>query len=62
MKLRWPWWRRTDGTEGEARACLKQLEQRDAEVRSLGMELRAAQRRNHFSIMVNEAIARTRET
>lgn len=61
MKLRWPWWRRTDGSEVEARACLEQLEQRDVEVRNLGVELREAQRRNHFSIMVNEAIARTRE-
>lgn len=61
MKLRWPWWRRTDGTETEARACLEQLESRDAEIRDLGAELRAAQRRNHFSAMVNEAIARKRE-
>lgn len=62
MKLRWPWRRRTDGSEGEARACLEQLESRDIEVRNLGAELRAVQRRNHFSVMVNEAIARTRET
>lgn len=62
MKLRWPWRKQVDTTEGEARACLEQLEQRDAQVRDLGVELRAAQRHNHFSVMVNEAIARTRET
>ena len=62
MRLRW--WRRADApdTTDEARACLEQLEQRDVEVRNLGVELRAAQRHNHFAVMVNEAIARKRET
>jgi len=48
-------------TTAEARACLEELEQRDPEVRTLGVQLRAAQRHNHFSEMVDRAIARSRE-
>jgi hypothetical protein len=56
---RW-WGRRYVDTSDEARACLQQLEGRDAHIDTLGEELRAAQRRNHFSVAVNDAIARTR--
>lgn len=59
MKWRWPpWRRRVADTSGEARAQLRRLEQRDAEVERLGWELREHQSRNHFSVMVNQAIAR----
>ena len=59
--LSWLPWRRHVDTTDEARACMDQLEQRDTEVHALGVELRAAQRRNHFSVMVNAAIARKQE-
>lgn len=58
---RWPWCRHTATTD-EVHTVLEQLQRRDAEVQGLSKELRAAQRRNHFSIAVNEAIRRTRET
>lgn len=61
MRWHWPPWRRHTDTTAEAAAALEQLEQRDLEVHELGVELRAAQRHNHFSAMVNEAIARKRE-
>lgn len=57
---RW-WGRRYVDTSDEARAYLQQLEGRDAQIDALSEELRAAQRRNHFSLMVDEAIARPRE-
>lgn len=60
MKLRWPWRAREDTTE-DAQDALRELEQREDEVQRLGRRLREAQSRNHFSTMVNEAIARTRE-
>lgn len=50
--------RRTDDTTAEAHGEMRKLEGRDAEVHRLGHELREAQRRNHFSEMVNEAIGR----
>lgn len=56
----WPW-RRHTATTDEVHTVLEQLQRRDAHVRDLSTELRAAQRRNHFSILVDEAIARTRE-
>ena len=62
MRLRWPPWRRHVDTTAEAQACLEELEQRDPEVHTLGVQLRAAQRRNHFSELVDQAIARKRET
>lgn len=56
------WWiRRHFDTTDEARACLEQLERRDAKIDALAAELREAQRRNHFSIAVNDAIRRARE-
>lgn len=65
--MTWTWffpWRRhrVADTSDEARAALEKLEKRDAEIIHLGHELRAAQRRNHFSRLVNEAIGRARET
>jgi hypothetical protein len=60
---RWPWpWRRHTATTDEVHTVLEQLQQRDAEVQGLSKELRAAQRQNHFSIAVHDAIRRTRET
>lgn len=64
--MTWTWfpWRRhrVVDTSDEARAALEKLEQRDAEIVNLGHELRAVQRRNHFSRLVNDAIGRARET
>jgi hypothetical protein len=58
MRWRWPPWRQADDTTDEARACLQQLEDNDAEVRRLAAELRIAKRRNNFSTMVDAAISR----
>lgn len=51
-------WRRTDDTPEDADRALAHLEGRDAKVARLHDELREAQRRNHFSAMVQEAIRR----
>lgn len=51
--------RRHVDTTAEARGCLRQLEGRDAEISALSEELREAQRTNHFSDSVYEAIQRT---
>lgn len=55
------WWmrRRHVDTTAEARGYLRQLEGRDAEISALSEELREAQRTNHFSDSVYEAIQRT---
>jgi len=58
----WPPWARHVDTTDEARAALEQLAQLDAEIHELSRQLRAVQRRNNFSAMVNAAIARKRET
>ena len=58
MRWRWPPWRADKDTSGEAQAAMVELENRDAEVRRLQRQLREAQSRNSFSVMVNEAIAR----
>lgn len=60
-RWRWPPWGDGPDTSAEALAALRELDAREAEVRRLARELREAQSRNHFSVMVNEAIARTRE-
>ena len=61
MRWRWPpWWADRDTSE-EARAAMSELEERDIEVRQLGRQLREAQSRNSFSMMVNEARARTQD-
>jgi hypothetical protein len=57
VRWRWPW-RRADDTTDEARACLQQLDDNDAEVRRLADELRIVKRRNNFSAMVDAAITR----
>lgn len=58
MRWRWPPWRRAEDTTEEARAELERLERRDPEVARLGAELRARQRENHFSGMVQRALRR----
>lgn len=54
----WPPWRQAPDTSNEALRHLAQLRANDAEVRRLAVALREAQRRNHFSDMVNTAISR----
>jgi len=61
VKWQWPPWTRHVDTTDEARATLEQLAQLDAEIHELSKQLKAVRRRNNFSIMVNEALARTRE-
>lgn len=55
-------WRRprrpSDEQCSEARKALAELDSRDAEVARLASRLRAAQRHNHFSELVNAAIER----
>jgi type II secretory pathway component PulM len=57
----WQFWRPAPDRGGDATAELAKLAERDDEVTRLGKELRAAQHRNHFSTMVQRAIARTQE-
>lgn len=59
MRWRWPPWRRPDDVTGEALEHLAKLEQRDPEVARLGAELRARQRQNNFSGLVQQAIRRS---
>jgi len=61
VRWHWPPWTRHVDTTDEAKAAIEQLDQLDAEIRELSEQLKAVRRRNNFSIMVNEAIARTRE-
>jgi hypothetical protein len=58
VRWQWPWWRRADDHTAEALKHLAELDQREPEVASLGRELLAQQRANHFSAMVYAAIAR----
>lgn len=53
------WWRKPRERSREAEAQLARLMEREPEVKDLGRELREVQRRNHFSEMVNTAMART---
>lgn len=55
--MRW-WWRKAEVKSDEAQQHLQKVLEREPEVKSLGRELRDAQRRNHFSEMVNAAIVR----
>jgi hypothetical protein len=55
--MRWPW-RKTPKKSDEAQRHLERVMEREPEVKNLGHELRAVQRRNHFSDMVNAAIVR----
>lgn len=55
---RWTCRRHTDTTD-EGRAALDSAKRRDATVTQLGAELAEIRRRNHFSAMVESAIART---
>jgi hypothetical protein len=56
-----PWWRRAPDTSAEARAELARLTERESKVVQLAKELREMQRRNNFSGMVAEAIAKAAE-
>lgn len=61
------WWQRLwkwrvgptiDSSVCEAKAHLRELEQREPEIQQLGHELRQIRRQNNFSGMVDRAIAR----
>lgn len=56
--MRWPWQRQDSNPHGEAKEAFQQIAARDKEVKRLSHELREAQRRNHFSEMVIEAMTR----
>lgn len=62
MNRWWDWrpWRRHTDRSAEACALLREVEQRDPQVKDLQRQLREAQRRNHFSEMVYVAIAHHR--
>ena len=56
MRLRW--WRKPRERSCESKVQLARLMDRDPEVKNLGQELREAEKRNHFSDMVNTAMRR----
>ena len=55
--MRWPWQKAPDRTR-EVEEHLRRVMDREAEVKDLSQSLREAQRRNHFSELVNVAISR----
>jgi hypothetical protein len=57
MTWRWPWIR-TPHTGDEAAAVLARLTDADEHIERLGREMRAHQRRNNFSGMVDAAMHR----
>lgn len=58
--MRWPWRRHVDTTDA-GREALARVDGRDRDIARLGERLRDVEAANHFSAMVRQAIARTRE-